>query len=139
MSLAAARGCCLAFVGLVFGISALRYPIGALDRPGPGLFPLVVSAALLLLASVTLVAPCDRPGLRLELRWRNIAILLAALGGFVLVSRLVNVAAGTAVLVFTAGLAGRGRSFRRSLVLSAVLVTVAFGFERLLGLRLGVF
>lgn len=100
---AAARGGFLAFIGLVFGLNALRYPIGALDHPGPGLFPLVVSAALLLLAIGMLAGSKASSGERLELRWRNIAILMVALAGFVVASRVVDVAAGIIFLVFTAG------------------------------------
>ena len=139
MPQAAARGGFLAFIGLVFGLNALRYPIGGLDRPGPGLFPLIVSAAILLLAIATLAGSKAAPGERLALRGRNIAILVAALGGFVIASHVVDMAAGIIVLVFIAGLAARTPSTKRSAILAAVLVVVALGFERLLGLRLGVF
>lgn len=139
MPQAAVRAGFLAIVGLLFGLNALRYPVGNLDRPGPGLFPLIVSTLLLLIATAMLLGPRSSSGEPLEVRWRNITILLAALGGFVLASRLVDMAAGIVVLVFTAGLAARVVSMRRNAMLAAVLIGVALGFERLLGLRLGVF
>ena len=139
MTQTAARGGFLAFIGLVFGVNALRYPIGAFDHPGPGLFPLIVSAVVLLLATVMLVGSRRSSGERLELRSSNITTLLAALGGFVLASHLLDMAAGIVVLVFTAGLAARTPSPKRSAILAVVLIVVALGFERLLGLRLGVF
>ena len=33
-------------ISLAFGLQSLRYPIGALSRAGPGLFPFMVSCLL---------------------------------------------------------------------------------------------
>ncbi len=37
------RGVFLLAIALAFGLGSLRYQIGSLSRPGPGLFPLLVS------------------------------------------------------------------------------------------------
>ena len=45
-----ARGLFLAAVALFFGLGALRYPIGRMDHAGPGMFPLMISILLGLVA-----------------------------------------------------------------------------------------
>ncbi len=125
-------------LGLFFGLNALRYPVGSLSRFGPGLFPLIVSAALVALAAAMLVRSrlVATPPLRFNAR--NIAIILASLAGFVVATTVVDMAAGIVVLVFTATLAGRPYRWQRNALVAAGLIAIAVAFERLLGLRLGV-
>lgn len=55
------RGVFLLAIALAFGLGSLRYQIGSLSRPGPGLFPLLVSSLLLLVALATIVrSGCSR-------------------------------------------------------------------------------
>jgi hypothetical protein len=53
----AVRGVVLSAIALCFGVTALRYPIGSFAHAGAGLFPLLVSALLLLLGLITLIRP----------------------------------------------------------------------------------
>ncbi|WP_216851371.1 tripartite tricarboxylate transporter TctB family protein [Acidisphaera sp. L21] len=133
-----AQGLLLAAIGLFFGLNALRYPVGTLARFGPGLFPLVVSAALLVLAVAMLVRSRFITSPPLHFNIRNIAIIMAALAGFVVVTTFVDMAAGIVVLVFTATLAGTAYHWRRNALVAAGLIVIALAFEQLLGLRLGV-
>ena len=49
------KGLLLAAVALAFGLGALRYPIGDFSRAGPGLFPLVISGILLVIAIASII------------------------------------------------------------------------------------
>ncbi|WAC75250.1 tripartite tricarboxylate transporter TctB family protein [Roseateles sp. SL47] len=131
-----ARGVFLAAVALGFGLGSLRYTVGRLDHAGPGLFPLVISALLMLVALATMVRALLTPAEPLQVQVGNIGLILASLCAFALVSKLVNMSAGIVVMVFIATAAGRHYSWLRNLQISAGLLAIAFGFQKLLGLNL---
>lgn len=130
------RGLVLAAISLAFGLSALRYPIGDLARAGAGLFPLMVSGLLLVIAIATVVRARLVQPVPMNISVRNIALILASLGGFALVSLYLKMVAGIVFLVFMSSLAASSYSWVRCLKISAGLVAVAFAFQQLLGLNL---
>ena len=82
------RGLFLVAISLAFGLQSLRYPIGDFSRAGPGLFPLMVSALLLLIGVITVVRSLFVERVPLDFNFKNIAIILASLCGFALISDL---------------------------------------------------
>jgi hypothetical protein len=132
-----ARGVFLAAFALVFGLNSFRYTIGHFAHAGPGLFPLMVSALLLLVAVITIARSRFVERVPLQLNVKGIGLVLASLCGFALVSHFVNMAAGIAFMVFTASLAASGPyAPLRNLKIAAGLIAVAFAFQKLLGLNL---
>ena len=135
-----ARGLFLGAIALAFGLGALRYPIGNFARAGAGLFPLMMSVLLLLIALATLVRARLVAGPRFEFNPVNIALLLSALCAFALVSRVLNMTAGIVAMVFISGFAGTARySIVRNLKVSVGLFLVALAFQKLLGLSLNLY
>ena len=130
------RGLFLAAIALTFGLGALRYPIGDFSNAGPGLFPLLVSSLVLVIAVVTIVRSRFVEPVRLNFNLKNIALILLGLCGFAVISKLLNMMAGIVFMVFVASLAGSSYSWRRNLKISAGLIAVAFAFQKLLGLNL---
>ena len=131
------RGLFLIAISLAFGLESLRYPIGGFSHAGPGLFPLMVSSLLLLIGLITVVRSRFVERAQLEFNSKNIAIILASLCGFALVSQFVNMIAGIIVLVFFASFAGTASySVVRNLKISAGLIAVALAFQKLLGFNL---
>ncbi len=130
------RGLFLAAISLAFGLGALHYPTGDLSRAGPGLFPLMVSGLLFVIAVITIVRSRFVEPLPLNFSPKNIALIMLALCGFALVSLYVNMIAGIVFMVFVASLAGTSYSWKRNLQISAGLIVIAFGFQKLLGLNL---
>ena len=131
------RGLFLLVISLAFGLEALRYPLGQVSRPGPGMFPLAVSSLLLLIALITIVRSRFIAHVPLEFNVKNIAIILASLCGFALISRHLNMIAGIVFMVFCASFAGTASySVVRNLKISAGLIAVAFAFQKLLGFNL---
>jgi hypothetical protein len=131
------RGLVLIAISLAFGLGALRYPIGQLSRTGPGLFPLAVSSLLLLIGVITVVRSRFVERVPLDFNLKNIAIILASLCGFAVVSDLLNMITGIVVMVFIASFAGRSSySVARNVKIAAGLIAVAFAFQKLLGLNL---
>ena len=130
------RGLFLAAISLAFGLGALRYPLGDLARAGPGLFPFMVSSLLFVIAVVTIVRSRFVAPVPLNFSLKNIALLLFALCGFAVVSKLLNMTVGIVFMVFVASFAATSYSWQRNLKISIGLIAVAFAFQKLLGLNL---
>ncbi len=131
-----ARGLFLVAISLAFGLTALRYPIGDFARAGPGLFPVVVSAMLLLIGVATVIRSRFVPKVRLDLHLKNIGIILGSLCAFALVTLFVNMTAAIVVMVFIATLAGTSYSWRRNVKIALGLCLMAVAFAKLLGMNL---
>jgi hypothetical protein len=130
------RGVFLTAIALAFGLTSMSYSIGQFSRPGAGMFPLIVSSLLLLVGVATIIRSRFVSKVPLDFNLRNIAIILASLGGFALVSHFVNMVAGILTLVFVSGFAAREYSVSRNLKVAAGLIAMAFAFHKLLGLNL---
>lgn len=131
------RGLFLMAISLIFGLEAMRYPIGEFSRAGPGLFPLMVAGMLLLIGLITAVRARFVQHIPLAFNYKNIAVILAALCGFALVSHFLNMILGIITMVFIASFAGKSKySVMRNLYISAGLVAVALAFQKLLGFNL---
>lgn len=134
------RGLFLAAISILFGANAIRYKVGTFDHAGPGMFPALASGMLLLIAVITLARSNVSPVIPLAINLKNIGLLLSALCAFALVSKVLNMTAGIASLVFIAALAGRAKySVFRNVKITAGLTAVAFAFQKLLGLNLPLF
>lgn len=132
-----ARGVFLLAISLAFGLEAMRYPLGDVSRPGPGLFPLMVSSLLFLIGVITTVRSRFIERVHLEFNFKNIAIILTSLCGFALISQHLNMIVGIVFMVFCASFAGTASySVARNLKVSAGLIAVAFAFQKLLGFNL---
>lgn len=130
------KGLLLIAISLVFGVGSLRYPMGSFARAGPGLFPLLVSSLLGVLGGATVMRSPLATRVPLHFNLKNIALILASLCGFALISAYLNMIAGIVFMVLCASLAGSSFSIARSLKIAAGLIAVALLFEKLLGLQL---
>lgn len=134
------RGLFLMLVAAAFGAQAWRYPVGQLGHPGPGFFPLGVSALLLLIGLITVLRSRLVKRLPLDFNFKNIGIIVLSLGGFALISAWLDMAAAIMFMVFCASSAGSARySVSRNLKISAGLVLIALAFQKLLGFNLPLF
>lgn len=131
-----ARGLFLGAIALAFGGASMRHQVGSFAHAGPGLFPLMVSGLLLLIAVATLLQAWRRRGEPLQFQWRNISLLLGALCSMALVSHFLNMTAGIVVMVCIASFAASSLSWRRNAWVCVGLVAIAFAFQKLLGLNL---
>jgi hypothetical protein len=131
------RGLFLIAISLAFGLASARYPIGEFSRPGPGLFPLIVSSLLFLIGLLTVVRSRFVERVHLKFNMKNIAIILGSLCGFALLSEHLNMILGIAFMVFFASFAGTASySVKRNLKVAAGLIAVALAFQKLLGFNL---
>jgi hypothetical protein len=130
------KGLFLMAIALAFGLGSLKYPVGKLERAGPGFFPLLVSSILFLLGLAMLVRSRFMERVPMVFNMRNIAIIMASLIGFALLSRFINMIVGITFLVFISTLAGKSYSWKRNAMVSASLIAIAFIFQKGLGLKL---
>jgi Tripartite tricarboxylate transporter TctB family len=130
------RGVVLAAIALAFGLYALRLPIGEFSQVGPGLFPLLVSGFLLVLALLIIAQSFYADAPPLHFNFKNIGVVTVSLTGFVVLSKFVNLLAGIVWLVFVAGLAAKSYSWMRNIQITVALALIALAFQKLLGFNL---
>ncbi len=131
------RGLFLMAISLGFGLGALRYPTGEFSRAGPGLFPLMISTFLLVIAIATIIRSRFVTPHVMEFQPKNIALILGSLCGFALISHFINMTVGIVFMVFFASFAGTAKySISRNLKIAAGLILLALAFQKLLGFNL---
>lgn len=130
------KGIFLIAIALAFGLGALNYPIGKVERAGPGFFPLMVSSILFVLGATMVVRAQFSKRVPAEFNVKNIALIMGSLAAFALLSAYVNMIVGIVALVFVSAFAGRDYSVRRNLTIAAVLIGIAFAFQKGLDLNL---
>jgi hypothetical protein len=130
------KGVFLMLIAIAFGIGSFNYSIGHLDRAGPGLFPLLVSSLLFLVGVAMVVRSRGLKPIPMQFNFKNIAIIIAALCGFALLSEHLNMIVGIIFLVFCASFAGSSYSVVRNVKIAAVLVGIALALQKLLGVQL---
>lgn len=133
------RGLFLAAIGLIFGLSSLRYTIGNPAHAGPGFVPLIVSCLLLALSGVMIVQSRFTAPIQAEFMFKNVSLVLLGMVGFVVMSKYINMTLGIVVLVFIAAIAGTSYSWKQNVRVSIGLIAVAYAFQKLLGLNLGLY
>ncbi len=133
------RGVCLIGIALVFGVPALQYPLGHLARAGPGMFPLFVSGLLLLVGLATVIRSRFVERMPMRFSFKNVGLILGSLVAFAVVSLALNMTLGIILLVFCAAAAAPPYSIVRNLQISAVLIAIAYAFQRLFGLALNLY
>jgi hypothetical protein len=131
-----ARGLLLAAVALLFLLQAPGYSVGHLNKPGPGLFPLIVAGLLLVVSLAILVRSRFVAAVPLDFHFRNIALVAASLVCFALVSEHVNMLAGIAVMVTMASLASDDFSIPRTAAITVAICLVAVAMKKGLGVQL---
>ena len=130
------KGLFLMGLALAFGLGSFNYPLGRIERAGPGMFPLLVSSILFVLGAAMAVRSHFTKREAFYFNVRNISIIMASLAAFAFLSEYVNMIAGIVALVFISAFAGKTYSVKRNAMIAAVLVAIAFAFREGLGLQL---
>lgn len=131
------RGLCMIAVALFVAANAIQYPVGDLSHAGPGMFPLIVSGILFVLASMSVLQSRLVEAVPFSFNGKNIGLLSLSLLGFVVGSHFLNALLGIFLMVFISGTVATTYSWKRNLQISVGLAVVAFLFQEVLGLHLG--
>jgi uncharacterized membrane protein YqgA involved in biofilm formation len=90
-----------------------------------------------LIGAITVVRSRFVEHVHLDFKMKNIAIILASLCGFAVISEYLNMIVAIVFMVFCASFAGTAKySVIRNLKISAGLIAVALAFQMLLGFNL---
>ena len=123
-------------ISLVFGLNTLNnLSIGSLSSPGPGFFPLLASACLMLLGLLSLLKSYNNEFVE-KIQIKNIIIVVTSIIGFGIFTHYVNLVIGTAVLIAIALTATPENYIKRWCFLFLFLIAVAAAFKYFLGLNL---
>jgi len=130
------RGLLLVAVALLFLLQAPNLTVGNLSRPGPGLFPVIISSILLVIGITIIGRSFLMERVPFEFHWRNLALIVVSLLSFALISEYVNMLAGIAVMTTIACYASEDFSIPRTATIVVVLCAIAWSMRRFLGVQL---
>ncbi len=65
------RGLFLLAIALIFGVASSMHSLGSVNRPGPGLFPLIVSGMLGVVALVTIIRAYFVPAVNMTYNFKS--------------------------------------------------------------------
>ena len=130
------RGVFLVAIALLFGVVALNYKIGQLNRSGAGMFPFMVSCFLLVIGVLSVIRSYFVEPVLLNYNFKNIALILIGLCGLAVISQFLNMIVGIVFMVFVTTFAGTSYSVLRNIKISIGLIAIAFAFKNFLGLSL---
>lgn len=125
----------LALLGVAGIVIGLDYDLGSARRMGPGFFPVVLSALLMLLALVECAACLMKPEAAQPVDLRPMLAVLAAVAGFCIGMAFFGLIPAFFLTIWLATLSERGYGVLPAMVLAAVMCVVAWAlFDQLLGM-----
>ncbi|MEJ7928572.1 tripartite tricarboxylate transporter TctB family protein [Ramlibacter sp. AN1015] len=133
-------GVLLTMVGIFFALHARNYAFGEAARMGPGYFPTVLGWLLAVLGVAIAVPALRRPGEPMVVRWKSLALVLAAVLVFAFGLNRFGLVPTVSATVFIASLADDDLRWKGRLVLSiAVPVLMVAIFVQALSMNLALF
>ncbi|OYU50178.1 MAG: tripartite tricarboxylate transporter TctB [Rhizobiales bacterium PAR1] len=123
------KGLFLAAIALLFGLQAPNFSIGTLGKPGPGLFPLMVSGLLFFVGIGMVIKSWLLEAKPLDFHWRNVTLITVSLVTFAVITEYVNMLVALVVMVFMSSLASDDFSLSRTLKIATVLALIAIAMR----------
>ena len=126
-------------VGIVFAVGATNYSMGSSARPGPGYFPLILSAFMAVLGAVVLFKALtietddgDPIG---AFAWRPLIVIVAAIAFFGLALPRLGMLVTVPILIVITSLAGDEFHWK-GVVINAIVLTIGAWAVFIAGLKL---
>lgn len=117
------------FIGMATVLGSLNYKVGSLARMGPGYFPLLLGAGLMLVALLIALSPPEPQEMESAAafvpQYRAWALVIGAIVLFVVVGRYGGLVPATFSLAFVASLADTKNSIKTALIVAVVLTAMA--------------
>lgn len=126
-------------VGIAFAVGATNYSMGSSARPGPGYFPLILSAFMSVLGAVVLfkalTIETDDGNPVGAFAWRPLIVIVAAIAFFGLALPRLGMLVTVPILIFITSMAGD--EFRwKGVLANAIVLTIGAWAIFILGLKL---
>lgn len=137
----AACGGIFILIGVFFGAQAFYLPLGTALRMGPGYFPLVLSAVLILLGAIIAAKAVGKaPEEFGAVPWRGLVLLLASVAFFGFSVRGIGLVPALFIVCFASAFASRRMTLPFALILAVVMTTFCtLVFHTGLGLNIRLF
>ncbi|POF32188.1 tripartite tricarboxylate transporter TctB family protein [Roseibium marinum] len=133
----------LAGIGLTALVVGSTYDLGSARRMGPGYFPVVLSAVLVLLAlaeGVSAIVKRDPENPSSKVDWRPLLAILSAVAGFAITIAFFGLIPAFFVVIGLSTLSERGYGWKPAVILSIITCIGAWLlFSQLLGMALPLF
>ena len=125
-------------ISAAFGLgSVINYPFGSFAKPGPGLFPIVVSTLLFIIGCISIAVNMKKDADSAFVDLKALSLIVAGLLAFALCTTYINMAAGIITLVFVTSFAIKEQTPKyQNLKIIVVLLIAASAFKYGLGLNL---
>lgn len=129
-----APGVIFVIVSLLYAIYTFSsYKLGSFDKPGPGLFPFVVSTVLFIVGIFSLMVNSDGHWAVIDIK--TLSIVVSGIVVFALLTSYVNMALGIVSLAVITSFANKTKVQKSTVVkISIVLILMASAFKYVLGL-----
>lgn len=117
------------FIGMATVLGSLNYKVGSLGRMGPGYFPLLLGAGLMLVALLIALSPPEPQNTESTAvfvpQYRAWLLVIVAILLFIILGRYGGLVPATFVLAFVASLADKKNSVKTALLVALVLTAMA--------------
>ena len=117
------------FIGMATVLGSMSYKVGTLARMGPGYFPLLVGAALMLVALLIAITPPDvheeATVAAFSPQYRAWALVVGAIVLFIVLGRYGGLVPATFALAFVASLADKKNSLKTAMAVAVTLSVMA--------------
>ena len=117
-------GTLFAGIGLIFAlvIQQYEYPLGSARNMGPGRFPLIIAALLIVVGLVIIAKSLVSDGAKVsKFAWRPILFILGAVVLFGLTVKTIGLVLAIIMLVLVAGFGGHEFKLKEQLIAAVVL------------------
>lgn len=114
--------------GLAFALGATTYPLGAIERMGPGFYPLLVGVVLVVLGAVVAIRPLGEPDEDRTVAppWKALVLVLGSILLFGVTVRGLGLIPSIFVASSLSAFASERTSVPMAVVLGAALTTISF-------------
>jgi len=120
-------------IGLGTVLGSLNYEVRTLARMGPGYFPLLLGAALMIISALILASPAGTPDdaevstTKLAPQYRAWTFVVVGVVLFIVLGKYGGLVPATFMLVFVSALGDRSNSLKAAAGLAAVITLMAVG------------
>ena len=116
------------FIGMATVLGSLNYQIGSLARMGPGYFPLILGAGLMLVACLIAITPADPQGstrIAFVPQYRAWFLVVLGIVLFIVLGQYGGLILATFMLAFVATLADKKNTFKTAIMVAVILTLMA--------------
>lgn len=119
-------GLALTALGVFAAVYAQEYEFGALNRMGPGYFPVALGAIVAVLGLFIAVPAFFRRGEPIHVEWKTFVLVMASLVAFALTLKILGLVLATVLAVVISSLADRQTRWKGRLIIAVGVAATTY-------------